>query len=59
MRRLLPLATLLFAFVAAAPSPSFADAEGDRITCFSLGNENYKDPNQIDPGLAAWRRARA
>ncbi|HEY1310113.1 MAG TPA: hypothetical protein VGF02_04120, partial [Pseudolabrys sp.] len=52
MRRLLPLAALL-AFVAAAPSPSLADAEGDRITCFSLGNENYKDPNQIDPGVAA------
>ena len=55
MRRLLPLAALL-AFVTAAPSLSFADAEGDRITCFSLGNENYKDPKQIDPAVMACTR---
>ena len=42
MRRLLPLAVIL-TLVSLAPSPSFADAEGDRVMCFSLGNQNYKD----------------
>jgi tetratricopeptide (TPR) repeat protein len=55
MRRLLPLAAL-FALVALVPSPSFADAESDRISCFSLGNENYKDASKFDIGLAACSR---
>jgi hypothetical protein len=55
MRRLVPLAVLL-ALAALAPSPSFADAESDRVTCFSLGNENYKDAGKFDIGLAACSR---
>ena len=55
MRRLVPLAALL-ALAALAPSPSFADAESDRVTCFSLGNENYKDVGKFDIGLAACSR---
>ena len=55
MNRLFPLFALLM-LVAAAPSLALADAEGDRIKCFSLGNENYKDPKQIDPGVAACTR---
>ena len=55
MRRLLPLAALLTLAVLNA-SPSFADAESDRVTCFSLGNENYKDANKFDTGLAACSR---
>jgi tetratricopeptide (TPR) repeat protein len=53
MRRLVPLALLL---ALAASSPSFADAESDRVTCFSLGNENYKDAEKFDIGLAACSR---
>ena len=53
MRRLLPLAAL---FVLVALSPSFADAESDRVTCFSLGNENYKDKSKFDRGLSACSR---
>ena len=53
MRRLVPLAVLL---ALAASSPSFADAESDRVTCFSLGNENYKDAEKFDIGLAACSR---
>jgi hypothetical protein len=58
MRRLVPLAALLAlaALAALAPSPSFADAESDRVTCFSLGNENYKDAGKFGIGLAACRR---
>ncbi len=55
MRRSLPLAVLLV-FAVFSPSPSFADAESDRVTCFSLGNENYKDANKFDAGLAACSR---
>jgi hypothetical protein len=40
MRRLLPLAALVILAIVNS-SPSFADAESDRVTCFSLGNENY------------------
>ena len=55
MLRLLPLAALC-ALVALAPSPSFADDESDRISCFSLGNENYKDASKFDIGLEACTR---
>jgi tetratricopeptide (TPR) repeat protein len=55
MRRLVPLAALL-AFVVFAPSRSFADLESDRVACFSLGNENYKDKSMYDPGVAACTR---
>jgi tetratricopeptide (TPR) repeat protein len=55
MRRLVPLAVLL-ALAALAPSPSFADGESDRVTCFSLGNENHKDAGKFDIGLAACSR---
>jgi tetratricopeptide (TPR) repeat protein len=55
MRRLLPLAALVILAIVNA-SPSFADAESDRVTCFSLGNENYKDASNFDIGLAACSR---
>jgi tetratricopeptide (TPR) repeat protein len=55
MRRLLPLAAI-FVFLAAGAAPSFAADEKDRPICFSLGNENYKDANKFDPGLAACSR---
>jgi tetratricopeptide (TPR) repeat protein len=55
MRRLLPFAALLVLAVFNA-SPSFADRETDRVTCFSLGNENYKDADKFDTGLAACSR---
>lgn len=55
MRRLLPLAVIL-TLVALAPSPSYADAENDRVMCFSLGNQNYKDASKFDAGLEACSR---
>jgi hypothetical protein len=55
MRRLLPFAALLALAVFNA-SPSFADPETDRVTCFSLGNENYKDADKFDTGSAACSR---
>jgi tetratricopeptide (TPR) repeat protein len=55
MRRLLPIAAFLV-LATMAPSASWADAESDRVACFSLGNENYKDPNKFGVGLAACSR---
>lgn len=55
MRRLLPLAAIL-AFTACATSPAVAADDKDRVACFSLGNENYKDANKFDPGLNACTR---
>jgi len=55
MRRLLPLAAIL-AFTACATSPAVAADNKDRVACFSLGNENYKDANKFDPGLNARTR---
>ena len=55
MRRLLPLAAILL-FTAWASSPAFSAEEKDRVTCFSLGSENYKDANKFDPGLNACTR---
>jgi len=55
MRRLLPLAAIL-AFVIIGVAPSLAAEDKDRVICFSLGNENYKDANKFDPGLAACSR---
>ena len=55
MRRLLPLAAILV-LIAIGGAPSFADDEKDRASCFSLGNENYKDASKFDTGLAACSR---
>jgi len=53
MRRLLPLAALLV-FVTCGVTPSMA--ADDRVICFSLGAENYKDPAKFDPGMNACTR---
>jgi tetratricopeptide (TPR) repeat protein len=37
-------------------APVSAQPEQDRALCFSLGNENYKDPNKFDLGLEACTR---
>ena len=55
MRRLLPLAAI-FLFTAWATAPAFSADDKDRVTCFSLGSENYKDANKFDPGLNACTR---
>ena len=55
MRRLLPLAAILL-FTAWATSPAFSADDKDRVICFSLGSENYKDANKFDPGLNACTR---
>ena len=55
MRRLLPLAAILL-FTACATSPAFSAGDQDRVACFSLGNENYKDASKFDPGLNACTR---
>ena len=55
MRRLLPFSAI-FVFLIVGAAPSFAADEKDRPICFSLGNENYKDKDKFDPGLAACSR---
>ena len=55
MRRLLPLAAILL-FTASASTPALSADDPDRVTCFSLGNENYKDADKFDPGLNACTR---
>jgi hypothetical protein len=55
MRRLLPLAAILV-ITTYAVTPSFSANDKDRVICFSLGNENYKDQNKFDPGLTACNR---
>ena len=55
MSRLLPLAALAV-FMIIGATPSFSADDKDRIACFSLGNENYKDANKFDPGLNACTR---
>ena len=55
MRRLLPLVAI-FLFTAGGPTSSLAADDKERVTCFSLGNENYKDQNKFDPGLNACSR---
>ena len=55
MRRLLPLVAILL-FTAWASSPVFSADDKDRVICFSLGSENYKDANKFDPGLNACTR---
>jgi tetratricopeptide (TPR) repeat protein len=55
MLRLLPLAALL-TFIVIGVRPSLATEDKDRVICFSLGNENYKDQSKFDPGLAACTR---
>jgi tetratricopeptide (TPR) repeat protein len=55
MRRLLPVAMIcLFALFGVAPS--LAADDKDRITCFSLGSESYKEKDNFDPGIAACTR---
>lgn len=55
MRRLLPLAAILL-FTTWATSPTYSADDKDRVICFSLGNENYKDADKFDPGLNACTR---
>jgi tetratricopeptide (TPR) repeat protein len=55
MCRLLPLVAIL-AFFALGATPSFAAEDKNRVICFSLGNENYKDKDKFDAGLAACSR---
>ena len=55
MRRLLSLAAILL-FTTWATAPAFSADDQDRVICFSLGNENYKDANKFDPGLNACTR---
>lgn len=53
MRRLLLSAFAIAAF--AAPAPSRAQ-EADRVLCYSLGNENYKDKEKFKAGEDACTR---
>lgn len=46
----------LIAFLSIAAAPSFAADDADRVQCFSLGNENYKDKDKFDTGLNACTR---
>ncbi len=55
MHHLLRLATIL-AFITCLLAPAFADDAKDRVLCFSLGNENYKDSSKFDAGLNACTR---
>ncbi|HLA20778.1 MAG TPA: tetratricopeptide repeat protein [Pseudolabrys sp.] len=55
MLRLLPLAAILL-FTAWATAPAFSAADEDRVICFSLGSESYKDASKFDPGLNACTR---
>jgi tetratricopeptide (TPR) repeat protein len=55
MRRLLPLAAIML-FTACATSPAVSADDPDRVSCFSLDSENYKDANQYDPSLNACTR---
>lgn len=41
---------------AGGAGPAAAAADTDRATCFSLGNENYKDKTKFDSGHAACTR---
>lgn len=55
MLRLLPLAAILVVTTFGA-TPSFAAVDKDRVMCFSIGNENYKDKDKFNPGLNACSR---
>jgi len=55
MRRLLPLAAIVL-FTAGAMTPSWSASDKDRVACFSLGNESYKDQAKFDLGLIACTR---
>ena len=55
MRRLLPLSAI-FLFTACAVTRSLSADDNDRVMCFSLGNENYKDSSKFDPGMDACTR---
>lgn len=50
------LLAALFAFTAWTATATFAADNADRIACFSLGNENYKDAGKFDPGINACTR---
>jgi tetratricopeptide (TPR) repeat protein len=45
---------MLLATCAAMPARSADDK--DRVTCFSLGTESYKDSEKFDPGISACTR---
>jgi tetratricopeptide (TPR) repeat protein len=55
MLRLLPFAAI-FLFTACAITPSISADDQDRIICFSLGTENYKDKDKFDTGMDACTR---
>jgi tetratricopeptide (TPR) repeat protein len=55
MRRLLSLGVILIV-TACGVMPALSADDKDRVTCFSLGNENYKDKSKFDPGLDACTR---
>jgi tetratricopeptide (TPR) repeat protein len=54
MRGLAVCAIFIGAALASPPAKSAGD--GDRILCFALGNENYKDAAKFDIGLSACSR---
>jgi tetratricopeptide (TPR) repeat protein len=55
MRRLSPLAAVLL-FTACTVTPALSAEDQDRVTCFSLGSESYKDKDKFDPGINACSR---
>jgi tetratricopeptide (TPR) repeat protein len=55
MRRLVLLSALLLVAMTSAAPRALAQ-ETDRILCFSLGNENYKDKDKYDAGESACTR---
>jgi tetratricopeptide (TPR) repeat protein len=42
--------------IVAAASPALAQTDKDRVACFSLNREDYKDPKKFDADLAACDR---
>lgn len=54
--RYLPLVAVLLAFIAGVIAPAWSAEDKDRVACFSLSNENYKDKSKFDLGLNACTR---
>jgi len=55
MGRLKSLAAIVL-FAVCAATPSWSADDKDRITCFSLGSESYKDKDAFEPGISACTR---
>src|SRR5664279_1284966 len=55
MRHLLPIAVALL-FTGFAITPALSADDQDRVTCFSLGSESYKDKDNFDSGMSACTR---